>query len=69
MTRHTQLRRRQAGVTLIEAMVALLIMAFGMVALVGLQSNLRRSADLAKQRGEAIRIAQQQLSSCATTRC
>lgn len=63
MTRHAQSGRRrpQAGVTLIEAMVALLIMAFGMVALVGLQSNLRRSADLAKQRGEAIRIAQQQL--------
>jgi len=49
------------GVALIEAMVALLIMAFGMVALAGLQSNMRRGADLAKQRGEAIRLAQQQM--------
>lgn len=54
-------RRKQFGVTLIEAMVAMVIMAFGMVALIGLQSNLRRSADLARQRGEAVRIAQQQI--------
>lgn len=54
-------QRRQRGVTLIEAMVAMVIMAFGMVALVGLQSNMRRSADLAKQRGEAVRLAQQQI--------
>lgn len=46
------------GVTLVEAMVALLIMSFGMLALVGLQANLRRSADVAKQRGEATKIAQ-----------
>ena len=53
--------RHQAGVTLVEALVALLIMAFGMVAMVGLQANMRRSADLAKQRSEAVRIAQQDL--------
>jgi len=52
---------QQRGVALIEAMVALLIMAFGMVALAGLQSEMRRSADLAKQRGEAIRPAQQEM--------
>jgi Tfp pilus assembly protein PilV len=52
---------RQRGVALIEALVALLIMAFGMIALAGLQSNMRRSADLAKQRGEAIRLAQQHM--------
>lgn len=51
----------QAGVTLIEALVALLIMSFGMLALVGLQGNMRRSADLAKQRSEAVRLAQQDL--------
>ncbi|MEJ6003548.1 type IV pilus modification PilV family protein [Paucibacter soli] len=49
----------QRGVTLIEAMVAVVVMAFGMVALAGLQSNFRRSADVAKQRGEAIRMSQQ----------
>ncbi|WP_310383710.1 hypothetical protein [Roseateles sp.] len=51
------------GIALIEAMVALLIMAFGMLALVGLQGNLRRSADLSKQRGEAIRLAQKEMES------
>lgn len=55
--RHPQSRQR--GVTLIEAMVAVVVMAFGMVALAGLQGNFRRSADVAKQRGEAIRLSQQ----------
>ena len=51
----------QHGVTLVEALVALLIMSFGMLALIGLQSNLRRSVDLARQRGEAMRLAQQEI--------
>ncbi|WP_349743456.1 type IV pilus modification PilV family protein [Roseateles cavernae] len=51
----------QAGVTLIEALVTLLIMSFGMLALVGLQGHMRRSADLAKQRSEAVRLVQQDL--------
>ncbi len=51
------------GIALIEALVALLIMAFGMLAMVGLQGNLRRSADLAKQRGEAVRLAQSEMES------
>lgn len=56
---HSQHSRRQVrGVTLVEAMVALLIMSFGMLALVGLQANLRRSADVAKQRSEATKLAQ-----------
>ncbi|RZL33211.1 MAG: hypothetical protein EOP35_18415 [Rubrivivax sp.] len=53
--------RRQHGVTLIEALVALLVMSFGMVALVGLLSNLRQSGDLAKQRSEAMRLAQSEM--------
>lgn len=53
--------QRQRGVTLIEALVALLVMSFGMMALVGLMGNLRRGADLAKQRGEAVRLAQTDL--------
>ncbi len=57
---------RQRGVTLIEALVALLVMSFGMVALVGLQGNLRRSGDLAKQRGEAMRIAQAEMAAVRT---
>lgn len=53
--------RAQRGVTLIEALVALLVMSFGMVALVGLLGNLRQSGDLAKQRSEAMRIAQAEM--------
>lgn len=52
----------QRGVTLIEALVALLVMSFGMLALVGLMSNLRFGADLAKQRSEAMRIARAEIS-------
>ncbi|MFG6487714.1 prepilin-type N-terminal cleavage/methylation domain-containing protein [Roseateles sp. BYS78W] len=55
-------QRPQRGVTLIEALVALLVMSFGMVALVGLLGNLRRSGDLAKQRGDAMRIAQTEVA-------
>ncbi|RYG38697.1 MAG: hypothetical protein EON93_01540 [Burkholderiales bacterium] len=51
----------QAGVTLIEALVALVVMSFGMIALVSLMGNLRFGADLAKQRGEAMRLAQAEL--------
>jgi Tfp pilus assembly protein PilV len=54
--------RSQRGVTLIEALVALMVMGFGMVALVGLMGNLRSGADLAKQRGEAMRLAQAELA-------
>lgn len=61
MTHRLQRARRQAGVTLIEAMVALVVMSFGMIALVGLMGNLRLSTDLAKQRGEAVRLAQSEL--------
>ena len=57
----TRIGRRTRGVALIEALVALLVMSFGMVALVGLLGQMRRSADLARQRGEALRIAQQQM--------
>lgn len=61
-TRAFRNRRPQRGVTLIEALVALVVMSFGMVALVGLMGNLRRSGDLAKQRSEAMRLAQAELA-------
>lgn len=53
---------KSRGVSLVEALVALLVMSFGMVALVGILSNLRRSEDLARQRGEAQRIAQAEIA-------
>jgi Tfp pilus assembly protein PilV len=51
--------RRQAGVSLIEAMVALAVMAFGVLGVVGVQATLRANADNSRQRAEAVRIAQQ----------
>jgi Tfp pilus assembly protein PilV len=53
--------RRSTGLALIEALMALAVMAFGLLALVGVQSNLRQNADVARQRSEAIRIAQEEI--------
>ena len=50
---------RARGVSLIEALVALAVMAFGTLAVLGVQTSLRLNADIAKQRSEAIRIAQE----------
>jgi Tfp pilus assembly protein PilV len=50
---------RQRGLSLVEALVALAVMAFGMLAYVGVQSTLRYNGDVAKQRSEAVRIAQE----------
>lgn len=55
-------RHRSRGVTLIEALVALLVMSFGMVAMVGLLANLRRSTDIGKQRSEAMRMAMTEMA-------
>lgn len=54
-------RRPQSGVSLIEAMVALAVMAFGTLAVLGVQTTLRLNADVAKQRNEAVRLAQEAL--------
>jgi Tfp pilus assembly protein PilV len=50
--------QHQRGVSLVEALVAFAIMAFGMLAVVGMQGTLRTNGDLARQRAEAVRIAQ-----------
>lgn len=46
------------GVSLVEALVALAVMAFGVLGVVGVQMTLRANSDVAKQRAEAVRIAQ-----------
>jgi Tfp pilus assembly protein PilV len=51
----------QRGISLVEALVALAVMAFGMLAIVGIQSTMRHNADVAKQRSEAVRLAQQEI--------
>jgi type IV pilus modification protein PilV len=53
--------RRQRGFTLIEALVALLVMAFGMLAIAGMQATLSRASEVAKQRSEAVRLAQMKI--------
>ena len=52
-------RTGQRGVSLIEAIVAMAVMAFGMMAVVGLHTTLRQNSDIAKQRSEAVRIAEE----------
>ena len=57
-----QHRRQQSrGVSLVEAMVALAIMGFGMLAVVGVQATMRLNADIAKQRSEATRFGQEEM--------
>ncbi len=51
----------QRGVTLLEALIALLIVALGLLAFTGLQARMRINSDIAKQRSEAVRIAQENM--------
>lgn len=57
----THTLRRTRGVSLIEALIAMAVMSFGMLSLVGVQSTLRFNADVARQRAEATRIAEQEI--------
>ena len=51
--------RRQGGFTLIEVLVAFLVMTLGLLAVIRLQPALRQHAELARQHSEATRLAQQ----------
>ena len=51
--------QRESGVSPIEALVALAVMAFGMLGVIGMQASLRFNADVSKQRSEAVRLAQE----------
>lgn len=53
--------RRQFGTTLLEALVALLVLALGMLSVGRVQTQMRLNADLARQRSEAVRLAQEDL--------
>lgn len=53
--------RRLRGITLVEALVALAVMGFGTLAVLGVQTNLRLNAEVAKQRNEALRLAQSEI--------
>lgn len=51
-------RRRQHGFTLVESLIAFLVLSLGMLAVVRMQPELRQHAELARQRSEATRLAQ-----------
>jgi type IV pilus assembly protein PilV len=55
------LRAQQQGVVLLEALIAVLIFSFGILALAGLQTMMIKNTDDAKYRAEATFIAQQKL--------
>lgn len=52
---------RQSGTSLVEALVALLVLSFGLLGALHFHSLLRQSADGVRQRSEAIRLASHQL--------
>ena len=61
MTNKHRLIPRRRGVSLVEALVALAVMAFGMLSMVGVQGTMRLNSDTAKQRTEAMRIASEDI--------
>jgi Tfp pilus assembly protein PilV len=52
---------RQRGISLIEALIALLMLSLGLLAVGKLQSHLRLHADIARQQSLAVRLAQEDL--------
>lgn len=56
-------QRADRGVSLIEALVALAVMAIGLLGVVGMQATLRTNAELSRQRSEAVRMAQEKVES------
>jgi prepilin-type N-terminal cleavage/methylation domain-containing protein len=49
------------GFSLIESLIALVIVSFGLLAIAGVHLKLVRGEDIARQRGEATRLAQEKL--------
>jgi Tfp pilus assembly protein PilV len=56
-------RGRLRGAALIEALLAFLVLALGFVGMAKLQGQLRLNADIARQRSEALRLAQEDMES------
>lgn len=55
------LPRSQLGIGLLEALIALLVLSLGMLAVSRLQNHLRLGSDTARQRAEAVRIGQEDI--------
>jgi len=58
---HHHTRPTQRGTTLFEALIAFLVLSLGMVAIARVQGHLRLDADAARQRSEAVRLAQEDM--------
>ena len=56
-------KRGQRGTTLLEALVAFLVLTLGMLAVARMQIPLRFNSELARQRSEAVRLGQEDLES------
>ena len=54
-------KTRQRGTTLLEGLVAFLVLSLGMLSVVRVQSQLRLNSDVARQRSEAVRLAQEEM--------
>jgi type IV pilus modification protein PilV len=54
-------RIQSRGVSLVEALIALLVVAVGVVGLLKFQSNSRLNSDVARQRTEALKLAQNEI--------
>lgn len=54
-------RSTQRGTTLLEGLVAFLVLSLGMLSVVRVQTQLRLNSDVARQRSEAVRLAQEDL--------
>lgn len=53
--------KRARGVTLLEALIALLVLSLGMLTMARLQTTLRLNSDIARQRSEAVRLAEEDM--------
>ena len=57
-------RHSQRGTTLLEGLVAFLVLSLGMLSVVRVQSQMRLNTDVARQRSEAVRIARKTSKNC-----
>jgi Tfp pilus assembly protein PilV len=57
----THRSHRQRGITLVEALIGVLLLSLGLLGALRLQSWLRLNGDVARQRTEAVRLAQQDM--------
>lgn len=67
MQNRTHSKQGQAGVVLLESLIAVLIFSIGIIGLVGLQASMLKSTTDAKHRAEAGYIAQKRISDIWTT--